>query len=57
MDFWNIAAHERGHAGGMGHTEKTTLCSEQTMFPTASKGETIKRDLGVGDVAGVGALY
>ena len=57
MDFWNIAAHETGHAAGMGHTEKTTLCSEQTMFPTVSKGETIKRDLDVGDVAGIAALY
>ena len=57
MDFVNIAAHEAGHAAGMGHTEKTDLCSEQTMFPTASKGETIKRDLHDGDIAGINELY
>ena len=57
MDFLNIAAHEAGHAAGMGHTETTDTCAEQTMYPTAPLGETIKRDLGVGDQAGVQDLY
>ena len=57
MDFLNIAAHEVGHAAGMGHTDTNVGCVDQTMYPTASKGETIKRDLDVGDQAGIAALY
>ena len=57
MDFWNIAAHEVGHAAGMGHTDTSDACAEQTMFPTAGFGETGKRDLGVGDIAGIAKLY
>ena len=57
MDFGNIAAHEAGHAAAMGHTEKTSLCVEQTMYPTASKGETKKRSLETGDIAGITARY
>ena len=57
MDFLNIATHETGHAAGMGHTDTNNGCIEQTMYPTASNGETSKRDLGVGDIAGVVKLY
>lgn len=57
MDFLNIAAHEAGHAAGMGHTDSSSTCVEQTMYPSASNGETQKRDLGVGDIAGVVDLY
>ncbi|MCH7649769.1 MAG: Rrf2 family transcriptional regulator [Nitrospinae bacterium] len=57
MDFLNITAHEVGHAAGMGHTDTDVGCVDQTMYPTASKGETIKRDLDVGDEAGIKALY
>jgi hypothetical protein len=57
MDFLNIAAHEAGHAAGMGHTETDAVCAAQTMYPTGSNGETDKRDLGKGDIAGVNVLY
>ena len=57
MDFENIAAHEVGHAVGMGHAPQTAECLPETMFPTASNGETSKRDLHDGDKAGVSALY
>ena len=57
MDYENIAQHEIGHSVGMGHTSTSADCLEQTMYPTASNGETSKRDLGVGDIAGIRALY
>ena len=57
MDFLNIATHESGHAAGMGHTENVDFCSEQTMFPSARKGETRKATLDLGDIAGINALY
>lgn len=55
MDFDNIATHEVGHAVGMGHPEST--CVDETMYAYASNGETIKRDLHTGDIAGVNGLY
>jgi hypothetical protein len=54
-DFENIGAHEIGHAAGMGHA--STTCPEETMYPYASKGEVVKRDLHVGDIAGISSLY
>lgn len=55
MDFDNIATHEVGHAVGMGHPDST--CTQETMFAYADNGETIKRDLHTGDIAGVNKLY
>lgn len=55
MDFLNIAAHEVGHAAGMGHPSDG--CTEETMYRFASAGETKKRDLNSGDVAGIKMLY
>lgn len=57
MDFHGIAAHELGHAAGMGHTDTSSLCSGQTMFPTASIGEYNKRTLEIGDQTGIFKLY
>jgi hypothetical protein len=62
MDFLNILTHEIGHAVGMGHTDAPTgtpddLCWAQTMYPSASYGETQKRSLGDGDIAGINVLY
>jgi hypothetical protein len=55
MDFENISTHETGHAFGMGHPGNS--CTEETMFAFASNGETKKRDLNSGDIAGINALY
>jgi len=55
MDFENINAHELGHSNGMGHPDDS--CTEETMFRFASTGETKKRDLNAGDIAGIQALY
>ena len=55
MDFENIAQHELGHAFGLGHPSDT--CTEETMYRFASNGETKKRDLYDGDIAGIKALY
>jgi hypothetical protein len=55
MDLQNIATHENGHAAGMGHPGDS--CTEETMYRFAGFGETKKRDLNYGDIAGVQALY
>lgn len=55
MDFDNIFTHEVGHAVGLGHPSDT--CSEETMYRFAGEGETKKRDLNDGDIAGVVDLY
>jgi hypothetical protein len=55
MDFDNISTHEVGHAAGMGHP--SSACTEETMFAYANDGETKKRDLNAGDIAGINALY
>jgi len=55
MDFENIAQHELGHSVGMGHPDST--CTEETMYAFASSGETKKRTLEAGDIAGVNNLY
>ena len=56
MDFENIATHELGHAVGLDDLYKSE-CSEQTMFGYASEGETKKRTLESGDIAGIQELY
>lgn len=55
MDFENIATHELGHSVGMGHPSDT--CAEETMYRYASYGETKKRGLNAGDIAGIQSLY
>ena len=55
MDFENIATHEIGHAAGMGHPSST--CVDETMYAYADYGETKKRDLNTGDIAGIQSLY
>jgi hypothetical protein len=55
MDFLNIATHELGHAIGLGHPKRT--CIDETMYAYARLGETKKRDLNAGDIAGIKALY
>jgi hypothetical protein len=55
MDFLNIATHELGHAFGLGHPSSS--CTEETMYAYASYGETKKRDLNAGDIAGINVMY
>jgi hypothetical protein len=55
MDFSNIDTHELGHAMGLGHPSST--CTAETMYAYASLGETTKRDLNPGDIAGINGLY
>jgi hypothetical protein len=52
-DFQNVATHEVGHFYGLGHTTSPF----NTMFATAALGETYKRSLAPGDVAGIQAIY
>lgn len=56
MDFENIAVHEIGHAAGLGDLYQSE-CSEQTMYGYAAEGETKKRTLEAGDIAGIRKLY
>ncbi len=56
MDVQNIVTHELGHAAGMGDLYQTE-CYLETMYGYSSEGETIKRDLYDGDIAGIKELY
>lgn len=56
MDFENIAVHELGHAFGLADLY-TSACAEETMYGYGVEGETKKRTLNTGDIAGISALY
>jgi hypothetical protein len=56
MDFENIATHELGHAFGMADLY-TSNCINETMYGYADYGQTNKRDLNAGDIAGIDLLY
>jgi hypothetical protein len=56
MDLQNIATHELGHALGLADLYDDTA-TEQTMYGYATEGETKKRTLAAGDIAGVKELY
>jgi len=55
MDLLNIAVHEIGHAAGLAHPDLT--CTDETMYAYAAEGETKKRDLNAGDIAGIRDIY
>ena len=55
MDLLNIAVHEVGHGAGLTHPDQT--CVDETMYAYAAEGETKKRTLNDGDIAGIKALY
>jgi len=52
-DVWNTVVHEMGHMLGMDHS----LDKEATMYPTATTGETKKRDLAEDDIEGICTMY
>jgi MYXO-CTERM domain-containing protein len=52
-DLEGTLGHEFGHLLGLGHSADR----EATMFATAAKCETLKRDLSPDDVAGIDYLY
>lgn len=56
FDVQNVAAHELGHALGLAHPSPQ-VCVDQTMWFSASSGETKKRSLEDGDKAGLVQLY
>ena len=56
MDVQNIATHELGHGFGLADLY-TDAQSEQTMYGYGSIGETEKRTLDSGDIAGIQVLY
>lgn len=56
MDLQNIATHEIGHVAGLGDLYNTSAL-EQTMYGYSTQGETKKRTLNTGDIAGIKALY
>lgn len=56
MDLQNIATHELGHSAGMADLYETS-CTLETMYGYSGEGETSKRDLNTGDIAGIEALY
>lgn len=56
LDIQNIATHEFGHAAGMGDLYDISA-EEETMYWASGYGETKKRDLDLGDIAGITNLY
>ena len=56
MDLQNIATHELGHGFGLADLYQRKM-SELTMYGYATEGETKKRTLESGDIAGIKALY
>jgi Matrixin len=56
MDLQNIATHEIGHGFGLGDIYQSKL-SALTMYGYAGEGQTNKRTLEPGDIAGIQALY
>lgn len=56
MDLQNICTHELGHGIGLADLYDNDD-SEQTMYGYSTEGETKKRTLNTGDIAGVTDLY
>ena len=55
MDLQNIATHETGH--GIGLADLYNRCIDETMYGYSDFGETSKRDLNKGDIAGLRKIY
>lgn len=56
FDLQNIATHENGHTLVLGDLYDSAN-TEQTMYGYAGYGETKKRTLNWGDIAGIAAIY
>jgi hypothetical protein len=56
MDLQNIATHELGHGAGLDDVYNAVAYRE-TMYGYSALGEIIKRDLYIGDKAGITKLY
>lgn len=56
-DLQGIAAQEFGHGFGLGHSSTSSSSACLTMYPYGSSGDTSKRTLGSGDIAGIKARY
>ena len=56
MDVLNIATHEFGHSIGLADLYSSSY-AEQTMYGYATEGETMKRTLESGDIAGLEKMY
>jgi hypothetical protein len=53
-DVQNTLTHEAGHVYGLGHANSSPF---NTMYPSATTGETFKRSLAPGDVLGIQHTY
>jgi len=56
MDLQNIATHELGHGVGLADLYNEEAI-EETMYGRSYNGDTAKRDLYFGDIAGIKELY
>ena len=52
----NVATHEAGHVEGLGHVN-APKDGVETMYKFTDEGETFRRKLCDGDLAGIDALY
>ncbi len=58
FDVWNVATHEFGHWLKLNHPNDIgQQCNQESMWSGTSPGETLRRDIYDGDLAGIRYLY